>query len=91
VDKTNGLIEDLESRNHFDTRQKCAFTRIKENMSEDEREAVLKAEESIINDRGSGRARTYSCSWLSGVLIKNGYPISASTILRHMNGRCGCE
>ena len=53
--------------------------------------AVNKAEEEIKVDTGNGRAKTYSCSWLSEVLTKNGYPVSSSTISRHMNGRCGCE
>ena len=88
---SSSLVADLTERQANALRQKCSFTRIKESMTSDERAAVNKAEEEIKVDTGNGRAKTYSCSWLSEVLTKNGYPISSSTISRHMNGRCGCE
>jgi hypothetical protein len=88
---SSSLIADLTERQANALRQKCSFTRIKESMTPEECTAVNKAEEEIKTDTGNGRAKTYSCSWLSEVLTKNGYAVSASTISRHMNGRCGCE
>ncbi len=88
---SNSLIKDLMERNTGSIKQKCSYTRIKESMSAEEAEAVENAEKAITTDSGNGRAKIYSCSWLSEILTKNGYSISASTISRHMNGRCGCE
>lgn len=85
------LIAELENRHPEDLRQKCRLTKIKEQMSEEERMSIEKAEDSIRQDTGNGRTRTYSARWLASVLSKCGYPISDSTILRHINGRCGCE
>lgn len=86
-----GLIADLLDTRSNTTRQNCSFTRIKNNMSEEERSAVEKAENAIRQDTGNGRAKAHSYKWLSDVLTKNGYPVSASTISRHMTGGCGCE
>jgi hypothetical protein len=88
---SSGLIRDLLDRQVNPVRQKCSFTQIKESMSEEERKAVENAEVAIKSDTGNGRAKAYSCTWLSDVLTKNGYAVSASTISRHMTGRCGCE
>lgn len=88
---SKGLIKDLMERNTGSMKQKCSYTRIKENMPVDEAEAVTNAENAIREDSGNGRAKIYSCTWLAEILTKNGYSISSSTISRHMNGRCGCE
>jgi len=88
---SNGLIKDLMERHTGSMKQKCSYTRIKENLPADEAEAVENAEKAIKTDSGNGRAKIYSCTWLSEILTKNGYPVSSSTISRHMNGRCGCE
>lgn len=60
-------------------------------MTSEEQEALSNIEEAIQKETGNGRSRTFSGSWLSEVLTKNGHRISSSTILRHFNGRCGCE
>lgn len=60
-------------------------------MTSEEQEALSNIEEAIQKETGNGRSRTFSGAWLSEVLTKNGHSISASTILRHFNGRCGCE
>lgn len=91
MSSTSKLLQELESRGPEDLRQKCRLTRIKEQMPDEERLSIERAEESIKRDTGNGRTRTYSARWLSNVLTKCGYPISDSTILRHINGRCGCE
>lgn len=85
------LVQELENRSPSDMRQRCRFTRIKERMTDEERASIEKAEDAVRLDTGNGRTRTYSARWLSNVLTKCGYPISDSTILRHINGRCGCE
>jgi hypothetical protein len=88
---TSDLIRDLNERKTNPVRQQCSLTRIKNGMSNEERKAVENAEQSIREDSGNGRAKSYSATWLSEVLTKNGHPISPSTISRHINGRCGCE
>lgn len=85
------LIQEIQSRSPSDMRQKCRLTRIKETMTDEERESIEKAEEAIRLDDGNGRTKTFSAKWLSEVLNKCGYQISDSTITRHINGRCGCE
>lgn len=85
------LIQELESRSPADMKQKCRLTRIKESMTEEERESVDKAEEAVRLDNGIGRTKTFSAKWLSEVLNRCGYQISESTVMRHINGRCGCE
>lgn len=85
------LLQELGSRSPSDMKQKCRLTRIKEMMPPDEREGIEKAEEAIRLDNGNGRTKTFSAKWLSEVMSKCGYQISDSTIMRHINGRCGCE
>ena len=60
-------------------------------MTDEEQQALSNIEEAIQKETGNGRSRTFSGTWLSEVLKKNGHKISASTVLRHLNGRCGCE
>lgn len=86
-----GLVEDLLMREPANVKMQCGFTRIYNSLDEKEARAVDAALDRIKNDTGAGRARVYSYSWLSGVLRKNGYQISSSTIARHMTGRCNCE
>lgn len=90
MSKSN-LVQDLLSRTTESTKQKCGYTKIKEAMSEEEQKALSNIEEAIQKETGNGRSRTFSGTWLAGVLTKNGHQISSSTVLRHFNGRCGCE
>lgn len=90
MSKSN-LVQDLLSRTTNSTKQKCGYTRIKESMTDEEQQALSNIEEAIQKETGNGRSRTFSGTWLSEVLKKNGHQISASTVLRHFNGRCGCE
>lgn len=85
------LVQEIQSRSPSDMKQKCRLTRIKETMTSEERESIEKAEEAIRLDNGNGRTKTFSAKWLAEVLKKCGYQISDSTIMRHINGRCGCE
>jgi hypothetical protein len=85
------LVQEIQSRRPSDMKQRCRLTRIKETMTDEERESIEKAEEAIRLDNGNGRTKTFSAKWLSEVLSKCGYQISDSTIMRHINGRCGCE
>ena len=85
------LIQELQNRSPDDMKQKCRLTRIKEVMTDEERSSIERAEEAIRLDTGNGRTKTFSAKWLSEVLKKCGYQISDSTIMRHINGRCGCE
>lgn len=87
----SGLASDLTGRSESDVRTACAVTRLLQSLEGDDKEALESAIKKIREDTASGRAKVYSSSWLSGVLRKNGYSISASTINRHMKGGCGCE
>jgi hypothetical protein len=87
----NGLVADLLLREPSSVKFTCSFTRILQSLDDKQKDAVNGALEKIKADNGVGRAKVYSYSWLAEVLKKNGYPISSSTIARHMTGKCGCE
>jgi len=87
----NGLVSDLSGRGPDATKTSCGLTRLVNSLEGAERTSLENAITKIKEDRGLGRAKVYSSSWLAGVLRKNGYNISASTITRHIKGGCNCE
>jgi arginine repressor len=89
--QAQSLVEDLLSRSPEKIRNSCGLTRLRERMSEEEAEALDRAIELIRLDTNSGKAKVYSCEWLTGVLNRHGHTISASTISRHLSKRCSCE
>lgn len=91
MEQTSTLVSDLLERNSTNVRNDCGFSRLRTRMQEVELEALDRAVELIKLDNGSGKAKVYSCQWLTEVLNKHGYKISSSTISRHLSGRCSCE
>lgn len=88
---SDSLLEALQTRSEAATLSACKFTQIREKLTEDERSALDKAVDSIREDAGVGKAKTFSTSWLTKVLRNFGYTISISTIQRHVNKECSCE
>jgi hypothetical protein len=84
------LFEDLMSP-RTDNLSQCKVNTIMSAMDEKDREAFAKAVEMVKADKGQGRSRTYSASWLTSVLKKHGHIVSTSTVLRHVTGACSCE
>lgn len=91
MEQAKSLVEELLSRDIDTNRIDCGFTRLRNQMDVEEVEALDKAMDLIKLDNGSGKAKVYSCQWLTGVLNKHGYKISSSTISRHISKRCSCE
>jgi hypothetical protein len=84
-----GLVDDLQAPAPLITR--CGLSAIREQLQDDEREALDVALSKIRSDQRQSRAKRYSCEWLANTLTDNGYPISRSTVSRHLNGECSCE
>lgn len=91
MSEEKSLVDDLLSRTSVELRTKCGLTRLRESMSPEEAEALDRAMEMIRQDNNLGRAKVYSCEWLTSVLNRHGHSISSSTIARHITRRCGCE
>lgn len=83
-----GLVGDLEAP--IEVVGTCKYKVIYDDLSSDEQDALSDALGKVIRDERSSRAKQYSCEWLSQVLTRNGYPISRSTISRHINEDCNC-
>lgn len=79
------LVKALESRADGVEREPCALDAILNKMDDGERTAVLKSLDLIRNDTRRGKAKVYSCAWLSKVLTKHGYPISRTAIRRYLS------
>lgn len=84
-----GLLEDLQTENKKQTT--CLLKTIFDTLSTDEQDALRGALENVKGDERLGKSKQYSASWLASVLTNNGYPVSRSTITRHMTGECSCE
>lgn len=85
------LINDLQNPKKELEIQKCKVGRMLDSLPEDAKEAMIKAIELIRTTQYQGKNKMYSSVWLSKVLRKNGYPVSISTIQRHVNKGCSCE
>jgi len=85
------LINDLLNPTKEINQQKCKVGRILDTFTDETLEAMSKSIELIRTTQYQGKNKTYSSVWLSKVLRKNGYPISPSTIQRHVNKECSCE
>lgn len=85
------LVQDLQVRDVAEIRTPCSVTLMRQSMDDESGAALDNAFEMIVKDTGVGRAKVYSFSWLSGVLKKHGYSISASTLARHAGKKCGCD
>lgn len=69
----------------------CLLRDIFGSLSKEEQAALSEAIEKVRTDERPGRNKVYSHTWLSKILSDNGYPVSRSTIARHINGDCGCD
>jgi hypothetical protein len=87
----SSLINDLLNPTKEQNQQKCKVGRMLDMLPEETSEAIKKAIKLIRTTQYQGKNKTYSSVWLSKVLRKNGYPISPSTIQRHVNKECSCE
>jgi hypothetical protein len=87
----NSLIADLNNIEKEVEKVKCKVGRILDHAIAEEKDALIKAVELIRESNDQGKNKVYSSVWLSKVLRKNGYPISVSTVQRHVNKECYCE
>jgi hypothetical protein len=85
------LYDDLMAPRLNANQVHCKLSVMMSDMEEKDIEALNKAIELIKADRGQGRSKTYSASWLTQNLRKHGHSVSISTIQRHINGECPCE
>jgi len=91
MEQAPSLFDDLTSPVSTEGKTDCGLTKIRQQMKDDEAQALDRAVEMIRDDAGSGRSKVYSAQWLTGVLRKHGYDISASTVARHVAKRCRCD
>lgn len=89
--KKSSLSADLEAPPPSVTTGACKIKIIKDNLDEEDQTSLDNAIERIRNDRGQGRSKAYSATWLTKMLRRNGHDISVSTVQRHVNKECPCE
>lgn len=88
---TRSLYDDLMEPRLNANQVHCKLSVIMSDMETKDIEALNRAIALIKADRGQGRSKTYSASWLTQNLRKHGHSVSISTIQRHINGECPCE
>lgn len=91
MDNDTALLTDLLNPQKEQKRLTCKLGRMLATFPEETSEAVSKSIELIRTSQDQGKNKVYSSVWLSKVLRKNGYPISPSTVQRHVNKECSCE
>lgn len=89
--KKSTLLDDLETPRPDYVGGQCKLKVIKDGMEDEESAGIDRAVEKIRSDLGQGRSKSYSATWLTRLLRKNGYNISVSTVQRHVNKECPCE
>jgi hypothetical protein len=87
----DSLIADLETVPSVYSGGVCKIKIIRDDMESEKQESLDRAVERVRNDRGQGRSKVHSATWLTKILRKNGYDISVSTVQRHVNKECPCE
>lgn len=87
----SSLSADLEAPLQTSTGVACKIRILMDSLDEEDTESLERAIERIRNDRGQGRSKAYSATWLTKMLRKNGHDISVSTVQRHVNKECPCE
>lgn len=89
--KRSSLKDDLEAPpvNYYGGL--CKVKIIFDSLDIEDQESLIRSVERVRNDRGQGRSRAYSATWLTKMLRKNGHDISVSTVQRHVNKECPCE
>lgn len=89
--KKSSLSADLESPPENYWGGMCKIKIIRDSIDADDQESLDRAVEKVRNDRGQGRSKAYSATWLTKMLRKNGHDVSVSTVQRHVNKECPCE
>lgn len=89
--KGDSLIADLEALPPSYSGGVCKIRIIRDDMDAEKQESLDRAVERVRGDRGQGRSKVHSATWLTKVLRKNGYDVSVSTVQRHVNKECPCE
>jgi hypothetical protein len=87
----DSLITDLLNPQKENRQGDCKLGRLLSSLSEETAEALRKSINLIRTSQYQGKNKVYSSVWLSKVLKKNGYPVSVSTVQRHVNKECSCE
>lgn len=87
----NSLVDALKTPRDGTTKFSCKFIQVRNELSDEEKEALDTAVNGIRQDAGMGKAKKYSASWLAKVLRSFGHDISVATIQRHVNKECSCE
>lgn len=87
----SSLITDLLNPQKETKQTSCKLGKLLSTLSSEESDAMNKALEMIRTSQYQGKNKTYSSVWLSKVLRKNGYPMSPSTVQRHVNKECSCD
>lgn len=90
-ESTEKLLSDLLSPRNEHSSVKCKLSVVKSLLPDEAQKAIDNCVELIRNDKGQGKSKTYSVTWLYNVLRKNGHSVSVSTIQRHVNKGCACE
>lgn len=88
---SSSLITDLLNPQREHKQVNCKLGKLLDSLSSEESDAINKAIEMIRTTQYQGKNKTYSTVWLSKVLRKNGYPMSVSTVQRHVNKECSCD
>jgi hypothetical protein len=89
--KKSSLSADLQAPPPSFVTGACKIKIISDGLDEEDRVSLENAVERIRNDRGQGRSKAYSATWLTKMLRRNGHNISVSTVQRHVNKECPCE
>jgi hypothetical protein len=89
--KKSSLSADLDAPPPNYTMGVCKIKIICETVDEDDKLSIDRAVEKVRTDRGQGRSKAHSSTWLTKMLRKNGHDISVSTVQRHINKECACE
>ncbi len=85
------LLSELRTPRNDHSSVKCKLSVVKADMPKEVQDAIDESIERIRNDKGQGKSKTYSVTWLHRVLMQSGYSVSVSTIQRHVNKGCACE
>jgi hypothetical protein len=88
---SDSLLDALNNPTSRGVESVCKFSRIRQILTDEEKEALDKAVNGIREDAGLGKAKMYSTTWLTKVLRNFGHDVSVSTVQRHVNKECSCE
>ena len=85
------LVEALDTPLRSPIPRQCLLARVREGLSDEERDALDRALERVRHDPNNGQRKVYSTSWLASVLTSQGHALSSATIQRHLRQSCSCR